>query len=253
MASNAVISIDSAWSSISLEERLSLVVRCQAHGVKCALIVAAYSSAIAYGFDEIWLLSASLLIAFMTMPVAAAKTWRKEKPKLILQYLAVRSLSRRYAVGLNYSDISPVILFRGALADLDSESSNDTPTSKGTRSPQTIKPAVDPVNVWVCLLRSGLVVLREDTGGAKLEYYTPMSDQLRITDEEHSRKPGQIQVTIAGTGSAKKRKVCLTSDHQGDLYVFSKKAQRLIQEHAKLQERQQFVRKALTDDNLEMG
>jgi len=90
-------------------------------------------------------------------------------------------------------------------------------------------------NVWVVLMRGGIVVLSERKGGAKLEYVTPLtkdSSVVQCEDDDY----GRPSCLIEGVGAHKGRKVRLSSKYPGAQYVFLKQSERLIYEAIRVQE-----------------
>ena len=85
--------------------------------------------------------------------------------------------------------------------------------------------------VWICLLRGGVVILSERAGGAKLEFISAITNELGV------RKPGRNEelsancVIIEGVGQTKGRSIALESRSPGAQYVFEKQLSRLVAEY----------------------
>ncbi len=229
MAKSAALSVQHAWNSVALEERLELVSKCQADGLLAALTFTFMMGAVAYGFDKIYLLLGALLAATLIMPMFSSHTWRRGKPALILQYLAARSIARRYAYGFGITDLDIVLIFRGTMArqfitpedEMAYMSNEDVELDTQTQGDK---------QVWICLMRAGLVLLSEKNGGAKMEFCSQIAQdtvchQMR---DENGQLTGAL--TVTGSGQAKGRKVVLSSRHAGAMYVFEKQLLRLVQE-----------------------
>ena len=76
-------------------------------------------------FDEVWLLPSGLFGAILIAPLYTSYAWRRERPEIILKYLAVRSVARRFAYGAHLPQIDIVVLFQGQLKEL-TKYSNDS-------------------------------------------------------------------------------------------------------------------------------
>ena len=118
---SAVLSIEDAWNSVALEERIELIARSQAFGLACGLACLLAIGAMAYGFDQPWLLLGGALGATTIGPIFSSRHWRRYKPATIMEYLAVRSIARRYAVGFNIREVDIVLIFKGTMKELLSQ------------------------------------------------------------------------------------------------------------------------------------
>jgi len=229
MASNTALSVDSAWNSVALEERLELVSKCQADGFIAALTFTFMMGSVAYGFDRIYLLLGSLFGAMIIMPMFSSHSWRKGKPALILSYLAARSMARRYGYTSNISDLDVVLMFKGEMSQefLREEDRLNQMVGKGMELDQV---AQSKLSVWICLLRGGVVLLAERAGGAKLEYSTPIGREMicTILKDEEGNPTGEI--SIVGIAHSKGKKVTLSSRFPAAFYVFERQLKRLIEE-----------------------
>lgn len=229
MARSESLSVQNAWNSVSLEERLELVSRCQANGLFGSLTFMVMIGAVAYGFDAFYMLALALGGALIVHPMFSSYTWRREKPALILQYLAARSICRRYAYGFNISDLDIILLFKGEMEKLFI--SEEEQLDHLTHQDVTLDtPAGNVIPVWVCLLHGGVVMISEKRGGAKLEFVTPISRDLslRASTDREGNSTGVLKIT--GCGPSKSKSVALTSRYPAAMYVFEKQLQRLVEE-----------------------
>ncbi len=240
--------IEDAWNSVTLEERLDLVAKCQAQGVHAALCFGLYMSCVAYGFDEISLLIFAAAGSFLVCPVYAAKKWRQAKPALIMRYLAAHTVCRRYAYGLKFHNYKLVILFRATLHEaFDNPEDEHRYLAQRSKELHMDLANYEPIEVWVALLRGGIVMLSEQRGGAKLEYCCPITNQLQSKTESNPERPGTQLVRLsAAAGTTKGRAVWLTSRYPGALYVFDRQLNRLAYELQEARERDEQIRLALT-------
>ena len=74
--STGTLNINNAWNAVALEERLELISKAQAQGTVAAVASFFLMGAIAYGFDQIWLLAAGAISAFLAFPLFANHRWR---------------------------------------------------------------------------------------------------------------------------------------------------------------------------------
>lgn len=102
---------DEIWQSVSLEERLDLISRSHASGILSSILTLFVVGSIAYGLDKIWLLAVAVGCAFFTFPLFSSHTWRTGKPSLILAYLAVRTVARRYAYAFDLPNIDIILIY----------------------------------------------------------------------------------------------------------------------------------------------
>ena len=247
MAKSSALSIDDAWNSVALEERLELVTNCQARGIAAALCFGLYMSAISYGFDQIMLLGFAAAGSLLVFPVYAAKKWREQKPVLIMKYLAAHTVCRRYAYGLKFSSYNLVLLFRAELNEefVSMEEQNRYLKQRSIELGQEIL-EYEPIAVWVALLRGGVVMISEQRGGAKLEYASTISGINEAALEEDPQRLGTKLVRMSSSGLARNRKISLTSRYPGVLYVFERQLKRLNVEHKSAEARDEQLRIALS-------
>ena len=229
MARSTALSVENAWNSVALEERLELVSRCQANGLIAAIAFTFMMGAVAYGFDKIYLLLGSVFGAMIIMPMFSSYSWRKGKPALILNYLAARSMARRYGYSTNISDLDVVLIFKGETSQeyLNEAEQLDHLVGKGEDVDGALE---EKIPVWVCLLRGGVVLISESQGGAKLVYTSPIGREMvcsQVRDEDGNPTG---EVTIVGIAHAKGRRVTVSSRFPAAFYVFERQLQRLIVE-----------------------
>ena len=229
MAKSAALSEENAWNSVALEERLELVSKCQADGLIAALAFTFMMGAVAYGFDKIYLLFGSLFGAMIIMPMFSSYSWRKGKPALILNYLAARSMARRYGYTSNISELDVVLMFKGETKQefLNETEQLDHLVGKGEDLDDV---SDERMPVWVCLLRGGVVLIAEHAGGAKLVYASPIGRDMvcSVQRDEEGNPTGEL--SIVGIAHAKGRRVTVSSRFPAAFYVFERQLQRLIAE-----------------------
>ena len=152
------LSVKDAWNAVALEERLELLARARGDGIVAGLVVALLIGAVAYGFDQVWLLAGSVAGAMLAMPIFASYSWRKNKPAVILSYLAVRAVARRYAYGYKVGDFSVIVIFRGTMRTIFA-SEADEALMRQRESVDFDTDTNPEKKVWICLIRGAIVCL----------------------------------------------------------------------------------------------
>lgn len=230
MARSGLVSVDHAWQSVSLEERLELISRAHANGIVAMVCCVLLMGGIAYGFDEIWILAAGVAGSLFVFPLFSSYSWRREKPALILAYLAVRTVARRYAYGYDMPDIDIIFIYRARMKEVFSSKEEELFARQRERLDYD-SVTTEHKDVWVVLLRGGIVILSEKDGGARLEFLTFINHDTVI------RKPTNAEgiqdekaLVIEGVLNSKGRAVVLTSRYAGAHYVFERRLGALIVE-----------------------
>lgn len=237
-----MVSIDNAWQSVALEERLELISRSQATGVLASVAAMSLMGSIAYGFDQIWLLAAGFSSCIFVFPLFSSYCWRREKPGLILAYLAVRAVARRYAYGYNIPDLDIVLIYRGLMKEIfinreDEELAKQREYVELDRAPSEYK------NVWIVLMRGGVVILSEKLGGAKLEFLTPITHESTLEQPSANEElPYERALQLDGMHGAKGRTVIITTKYPGAQYVFEKRFLALVEEQKAAEETRERLR-----------
>ena len=229
MAKSAALSIDDAFNAVALEERLDLISRANGEGILAGIGCLFLLGSAAYGFDQIWILGASAIASLFVVPLFTSYAWRRNRPKLILEYLAVRSVGRRYAYACNIADLDIVLIFRGTMRETFS-SAEDQMMIQSAQTVDLENSVGGDRPVWIVLLRGGLVLMSERSGGAKLEFCTPLGPEVTCKKPAADEDAPERALAITGIGMSRGRRVLLWSDYPGALYVFEKQMQRLAQE-----------------------
>ncbi len=226
--------IEDIWNSVALEERVELIARSQASGIMAATVSLFLVGTISYGLDEIYLLIVAFASSFFVFPLFSSQTWRTGKPSLILAYLAVRTVSRRYAHAFDIPNIDIILIYKGMMEEMfQSKEEEEIFKQKQTVDFETNLEGAR--SVWVVLMRGGVVVLSEKRGGAKLEYVTPITKDVSIVPYEDDDY-GRASCLIDGVGIHKGRKIRLSSKYPGAQYVFLKQSEHLIKDAIRVQE-----------------
>lgn len=244
LTKNVALSVDDAWNSVALEERLELISRAQANGIFAAFITVLIVGTIAYGFDQIWLLAGGVAISPFVFSLFSSYSWRRGKPALILAYLAVRTVARRYAYGYNLNEIDIVLIYRGKMRELFSSKEEEEINKQrisvdfdGGAKLESDK------EVWVCLLRGGIILLSERTGGAKMEFITAIGPEMGCKRYTKDEELPTHTLQIDGIGQSRGRSVLIWSGSPGAQYVFERRVNSLVSEAAATVERLEKLRR----------
>ena len=211
MAESA-LTVKDIWESVSPEERQALFKRSQASGHIAGVTILFLVTAIAIGFEEPWLILAGLLSSYLVVPFAAGHKWRKFKPQIILAYLAVRTVARRYGLANRFKQLDSILTFRSTLKHttrMRIERNEELPEWED--------------EVWVSLLNGGLIIISEQPGGAKLELASAIAPEIECRLEEAETDYGLTRVFLSNIDNSNKGKVMiLSSYHSTPLKIFVK-------------------------------
>lgn len=232
---------DEIWQSVSLEERLDLISRSHASGILSSVLTLFVVGSIAYGLNKIWLLPVALGCAFFTFPLFSSHTWRTGKPSLILAYLAVRTVARRYAYAFDLPNIDIILIYRGAMKEILGSTEDEYTKKKNSADFNSHEDEYTPV--WIVLMRSGVILLSERIGGAKLEFLSVIMHDTKIADYNQNLNYREVGSIIEGSAASKGRTVILKSHYKGAHYVFTKRFEQLVYEAQKTQETIENLRK----------
>lgn len=210
-----ILNEDQAWNTVALEDRIDLMAKVQSQGLLAGTAFFLVIASIAYGLDQIMWLLVGLAVAFFTTPIFTSYNWRRERPALILAYLAVRALARRYIFAYRIYKNELYLIYRAKAWQVTADEIIE-------------KEAKD---VWVCLFHGGLVVLAEQLGGAKLLFITPITNLTKCRKADKNESISQTAVVIEGTEVSDGKKIILDSKSVGAQYVLERKMQQLIKDY----------------------
>lgn len=208
------------WRLIPPEEKIDLLSRSHGSGILSALTVIVIGATLAVGLQIQMLLWGSLLLSPILFQIAAGKKWKTLRPKMMLEYLAVRTVSRRFAFMLNSRELNPKLIFRGRCQEVFEEDDVQA----------TLAAAFDHVaerDVWIALFTDAIVVMVEDVGGARMHFGCSLLDSVTITGrtpEGGSDYSSSRVVRVEHKERGHIRRVDLTSPHAAALVVFEKQA-----------------------------
>jgi hypothetical protein len=205
------------WRYIPPEEKIDLLNQVHARAVLACLITILITATCAIGLRFNWLFWASLIAIPLIFQFVAGKAWRDLRPRLMLEYLAARSVSRRFAFLNQSRSLTPQLIFRAYMEDVyDNELIQEVIDAMSSNS--------GPIEVWVALFFDTVIIMSERAGGAKLHFAAPL-DKLEIQTSSSSGRDysSDLQIILSYTEIRKQEvRVKLTSKHPGALVVFDK-------------------------------
>jgi hypothetical protein len=177
------INSQDVWGKIPPEEKL--VIHSEAHstGVVAGLIITIASISISIGYNSPLVMWCGFLLVPFSFHIASQISWKKRKPALILEYLAARSASRRFAFQAKASDLTVKLLMRASLTLKvdDEEDTENLGARKDINSPNKATNSHKKIpKVWVALFEDTLVIMSENPGGARAEFIHSVNEKLKI-------------------------------------------------------------------------
>lgn len=211
------------WNIVPPEEKLELLARAQVSGMTTSVIMIAIGFTLAIALKIQALIWVSLVAAPLVFQTAAAKAWRSLKPKVLLEYLAARSVARRFAYAANSQALDLELLFRGHV-----QSIKEGETSEISSAISSIENAAHDAMVWIGLLKDSVVAFRESRGGGVLEFVSITDKRLQIstrnTDGSSNAYSSNKEILITVDKAFGKTEVFkITSDYPVALNVLEKK------------------------------
>ena len=214
---------DDTWRIIPPEEKLGILAAAQGRGVLWALSSIIIGATRAISFQVPTVLWTSILVSPLIFQFAANRRWRTLRPKAILEYLAARSVTRRYAFAIKSEQLEHVLIFRGKLRheseDMSELDSDDIPTGRAN------------IDVWISLFPDSVVIISEQRGGAILEFGHLLNSRFSVDSiaADGKQYSSQLQVFLEyDDRNYGKHSVCLTSSHPAALNIFEKKLKELV-------------------------
>ncbi|MDR2338374.1 MAG: hypothetical protein LBE20_07025 [Deltaproteobacteria bacterium] len=211
------INIENVWGAISGEEKDELLARAQANGIFASFVFIVLTTSAAFGFNQPWVIFVGIFCSVIIMPLFANRTWRVQKPTKILQYLAVRSVARRYAYGFGLRRIDITMLMRGYLQEVNNQTVQDLNFEQLSADELTKNTLSKKKEVWICLIQSGILVISEKLGGAKLEFISNFDKGIQShylpSDRDNSDGYSGNAIILASNIKSRKKIIVLTSDY----------------------------------------
>ncbi len=216
------------WRQIPPEEKFELMSKSHAKGIQAGAVTVIVGCTVAVALKVQVLIWLSIILSPLIFQFAAGKAWRDLRPRIMLEYLAARSATRRYAFSIRGKDLTLLMLFKGKMEEeFDEEHLEDSLEAKAQ--------GTDSTPVWVGLFRDSIVMMSERMGGGELRFGQLLTEKrLRIeggslSGESEYSNDHFVRFTFPDR-SGSDRHVRLTSKYPGALIVFEKKLLALRQQ-----------------------
>lgn len=163
--------VDELWRKITPEAKINALNKSHSSGVFAALISVIIAGTVAIGLKINFIFWCILLLTPITFQFFSSRSWRNIKPSLILQYLAVRSVVRRFAFIAQAKNLEPEIIFEGT-------------ATVEPANPIDIEEVTEMIHnheefpVWIALFLDTIVIFKEALGGGQLIYSSPINEHL---------------------------------------------------------------------------
>ncbi|MDZ4784760.1 MAG: hypothetical protein SGJ02_01660 [bacterium] len=171
----AAVGENEIWNLIPPEEKLELLAESQASGLYSCFMMIAVFFTLAIALKLKFLIWISLLASPLMFQTAAHRKWRDMKPKIMLKYLAARSVARRFAYAGNAQGLDLEILFRGSVMDVTNESNIDV-----AEALQSIEFQNRNNVAWIGLLSDAIVAFSESRQGGVLEFVSIADKRIEV-------------------------------------------------------------------------
>lgn len=218
----AALDFKEAWRLIPPEEKFQIINEAHTQGVLALIGWVTIGSAVAIGLQIPQLFWISLCSSPLLFQFFSGKAWRNLKPRIVLEYLAARSASRRFAYSLKTKDLNPVLIFRGEAREVQEN-----------QALQSLEEAIGSIRgaeVWISLFNDALILIAEMPGGAELRFAAMLDDSLEIKAESPSGQgdyASDKEITLTTEKRGMRSSIKVTSRFPGALVVFEKKMQTL--------------------------
>lgn len=162
------------WRFIPPEEKVQALTKSQSSGFSASLFAIAVAATLAVGLQEVWLFYGSLIVSPLIYQLAAGRSWRKLKPKMMLEYLAARSAARRYAFSVKGEELTIKLMFRGTVSE----------EFKRDELNQALEDSVfgnKEAAVWISLFPDSVILMQEHPGGAMIRFGHLINDKLEVS------------------------------------------------------------------------
>ena len=222
---------DEIWRMVPPEEKFELMARAQSKGVSAAALTIVILSTIAVGLRLGPLLWIGIILAPFVFQVAAGKEWRSLRPRTLLEYLAARSASRRFAFSSKAKDLTASMIFKGTVEQVyDKEHVQEAMEAVIENNAQS--------KVWIALFGDAFTMITEKPGGAELKIGQVLDNKVKIYSEspggEEYTNNKSIMMTLANRDGEQKT-YRITSRYPAALIVFEKRMKQIQSNTLKLE------------------
>lgn len=209
------------WRTVPPEEKLELLAKSHARGVWWGLAVMLIGGTLGIAFQEKFLFWSSILASPIVVQFASSRRWRFLRPKTVLEYLAARSVARRYAYAVKANDLDLKLMFRGTVQEIEN---SDNPLAM-----MEARVGTEKIECWIALFGDSVIIMSEQKGGADLEFGHVINHRFKVEtkgDEESGYSHVQLHYDDARFGM---HSVELTSQYPAALLVFTKKLEEALE------------------------
>jgi hypothetical protein len=210
------------WRMVPPEEKFELMAKAQSKGVGSAAIYIIVLCTMSVALKMGWLMWFGILTSPFVFQFSAGKEWRNIRPRVLLEYLAVRSASRRFAFNVRSKELSPKMILKGTLEKVyDNEHVQE--------AMEAIIASNKSTEVWITLFGDAFTMICEAPGGAEVRLAALIDQRLKIssnsTNDYVSNK--ELFITVKNRlGESEQFK--LTSRYPAALVVFEKKVKQVL-------------------------
>lgn len=205
------------WRFIPPEEKVQALTRSQASGFLASIFAIAVAATLSIGLQEVWIFYGALIVSPLIYQLAAGRSWRKLKPKMMLEYLAARSAARRYAFSVKGEELSVKLMFRGTL----------TEEFKRDELNQALEDSVfgnQEAAVWISLFPDSVIIMQEQPGGAMIRFGHIINDKLEISSNSDGYE-NDLEVILSSNDTKRPmdKRFKIRSESPAALTVFLKR------------------------------
>lgn len=211
---------EEAWRLIPPEEKLTILSRAHACGVQWAFTGILLGGTLAVSFQAPALFWTSLIASPIIFQFSASRRWRSLRPKSVIEYLAARSVTRRYAYAIKSNDLEILLLFRGLL------SHEPDGTDAFELYTQHYGDEFRDIPVWIALFPDSVVIISEQIGGANLEFGHVINARFKMRSDSPDGKSYSQELSVFleyDDRNYGKHLVKLTSRYPAAINAFEKK------------------------------
>ena len=214
---------DEIWRMVPPEEKFELMARAQSKGVFASAIGIVVLCTMAVGLRIGALMWISFIITPFVFQFAAGKEWRSLRPRTLLEYLAARSASRRYAFSTKSKDLTASMIFKGQLKEVfDNEHVQEAMEAIIAKNAEA--------TVWISLFGDSFTMIAEKLGGAELKLAHLIDDKIKIYSESPSGSEYASDKTVflkVTNRDGEQKTYQLQSRYPAALVVFEKRLKKI--------------------------
>ncbi len=211
------------WRTIPPEEKFQLIARSHSRGASVSISVIIVCCTLAVALQMQWLIWLGVAMMPFSFQFAASRSWRGVKGRMMLEYLAVRSVARRFGYATKATDLGIQMLIRATIKE-EYQSENDSLDAAFSM----LERANNDAAMWIGLLSSAIVGFAEGRGGAEARFVAKIDDKVKLVGENSDGSENeysanrQLKLSVT-TAEGKVRDFRITSPHPAALVAFEKK------------------------------